>query len=406
MANTEFKAALNQVATERGIQVEDVLESIRMALASAYKKDYEVTEDEKEDDEIVVLLDPNTGEASIHKDGKDVTPSGFGRIAAQTAKQVILQKIRETEKQVIFEEFEDKIGTIVMGIIFRNEGGRVVMDLGKAHGIMPQSEQVDSEIYRTNQRMKVYVKDVHQGSRGTEIIISRSDANFVKLLFEQEVPEIASGVVEIKAIAREAGSRTKMAVVSSDDKIDPVGSCVGQKGVRVQSIIAELYGEKIDIIPYSDQIEKFIAASLSPARVTEVVIDEAENKAVVSVPEDQQSLAIGKEGQNARLANKLTKWKIDIKGTKGLFESAFSEEDTNQPSEATSGVWDAAIEKASKDEDQEKVALESAENEEETKDSENTDSENKEKEPTKTEASDNTKETDQDESVDKEQESD
>jgi transcription termination/antitermination protein NusA len=348
MAITEFKAALNQVATERGIPVEDVLESIRTALASAYRKDYET-----EIEDVEVILDSDTGEAKILKEGEDVTPSGFGRIAAQTAKQVILQKIRETEKQVIFDEYEDKVGTLVSGHIFRMEGGRIIVDLGKAHGTMPQSEQVETENYRMNQRLKVYVKEVRKGPRGTEIIISRADPEFVKKLFEHEVPEIASGTVVIEEIAREAGSRTKMAVYSHDDKVDPVGSCVGQKGVRVQSIIAELFGEKIDIIPYSPSPEKFIAASLSPARVTEVVIDEEEHKATVTVPEDQQSLAIGKEGQNARLANKLTKWKIDIKGTKGIFDTAEGDE-KGQKDGGVVGVWDAAIEKVAQQDQQDK----------------------------------------------------
>lgn len=337
MALTEFKAALNQVATERGIPVDEVIESIKTALSSAYKKDY------GQDEEIEVFLDHDTGEAKILKDGEDVTPSGFGRIAAQTAKQVILQKIRETEKRVITEEFEEKIGTLMNGTIFRNEGGRIIMDLGKAHGILPQSEQVETENYRANQRLKVYVKDVRQGQRGTDIIVSRADPQFVVKLFEQEVPEIANGTVVIKEIAREPGSRTKMAVSSLDDKIDPVGSCVGQKGVRVQSIIAELFGEKIDIIPFSQNTEKFIASSLSPARVTEVVIDEEEKKATVTVPEDQQSLAIGKEGQNARLANKLTHWKIDIKGAKGIFDSDEEEEKTTSGGKDVVGVWDAAL---------------------------------------------------------------
>ncbi len=339
MALTEFKAALNQVATERGIPVEEVIESIKTALMSAYKKDYEMGASE----EIEVSIDPDTGEAKILKEGKDVTPSGFGRIAAQTAKQVILQKIRETEKRVITEEFEEKIGTLMNGTIFKIESGRIVLDLGKAHGILPQSEQVETENYRPGQRLKVYVKDVRQGQRGTDIIVSRADAQFVIKLFEQEVPEIANGTVIIKEIAREPGSRTKMAVYSNDDKIDPVGSCVGQKGVRVQSIISELYGEKIDIIPYSTNIEKFIAASLSPARVTNVVIDEEEKKATVTVPEDQQSLAIGKEGQNARLANKLTHWKIDIKGAKGFFDGEDSEEGAQTGQKDLVGVWDAAL---------------------------------------------------------------
>ena len=350
MAVTEFIAALNQVATERGISVDSVLESIRLALASAYKKDKKEGGEEIELEEIEVKLNSNTGEAVILKDGKDVTPSGFGRIAAQTAKQVILQKIRETEKQVILTEYKSKLGTLVNGHVFRMENGIIVLDLGKAQGILPQFEQVPNEQYRLNQKLKVLVKDIRESSRGTDIIVSRADPEFVKKLFEQEVPEVASGVVRIEAMAREPGSRTKMAVSSGDEKVDAVGSCVGQKGVRVQSIISELFGEKIDIIPYSNNTEKFIASSLSPAKVTEVVLDEENKRAVVSVPEDQQSLAIGKEGQNARLANKLTKWKIDIKGTAGLFGSPSSIANAQEDKDkfGVRGIWDAEIREANK----------------------------------------------------------
>lgn len=349
MAVTEFIAALNQVATERGISVDSVLESIKAALAAAYKKDRKEGGEEVELEEIEVKLNSDTGEAVILKDGKDVTPSGFGRIAAQTAKQVILQKVRETEKQVILTEYKSKLGTLVNGHVFRMENGIIVLDLGKAQGVLPQFEQVPNEQYRLNQRLKVLVKDIRESSRGTEIIVSRADPEFVKKLFEQEVPEVASGVVRIEAIAREPGSRTKMAVSSGDEKVDAVGSCVGQKGVRVQSIISELFGEKIDIIPYSNNTEKFIASSLSPAKVTEVVLDEENKRATVSVPEDQQSLAIGKEGQNARLANKLTKWKIDIKGTAGLFGSSGPVVTVQDDREklGVRGIWDADIKASS-----------------------------------------------------------
>lgn len=348
MAITEFSAALNQVATERGIPVESVLESIRMALASAYKRDRKDAGEEVELEEITVELDPDNGEAKILKDDKDVTPAGFGRIAAQTAKQVILQKIRETEKGVVYDEYKSKVGTIVTGTVFRIENNTIILDLGKAHGILPPQEQVENESYRLNQKLKVLIKDIRETPKGTEILVSRADPDFIKELFKQEVPEISSGVVKIEAMAREAGSRTKMAVSSSDEKIDPVGSCVGQKGVRVQAIISEVFGEKIDIIPYSSSIEKFVAASLSPARVTEVVLDQEEKKATVSVPEDQQSLAIGKEGQNARLANKLTKWKIDIKGVKGIFDETveFGGKPSKAAKSAVTGVWDEAIRKA------------------------------------------------------------
>ena len=350
MAISEFSAALNQVATERGIPLDSVLESVKSALATAYKKDRKEYGEEVDLEEIEVDLNSETGEVRILRDKKDVTPAGFGRIAAQTAKQVILQKIRETEKEVIKSEFESKVGEIATGTVFRIENGVVTLDLGKnrTQGVMPQGEQVQTENYRVNTRLKVLIKDIRESSRGTDIIVSRSDPQFIVRLFEQEVPEISSGVVKIEAIAREAGSRTKMAVSSSDDKVDPVGSCVGQKGVRVQAIISELFGEKIDIIPFSNSPEKFVAASLSPAKVTEVELDEENNRAVVTVPEDQQSLAIGKEGQNARLANKLTKWKIDIKGVAGVFATTdkdASGEDSAKKEEKVVGVWDEAIKK-------------------------------------------------------------
>jgi N utilization substance protein A len=349
MAISEFSAAISQVATEKGITVESVLESVKSALATAYKKDRKEAGEDVELEEIVVDLDPDTGEVRILKEGMDVTPDGFGRIAAQTARQVMVQKIRETEKDVITTEFRGKIGQIVLGTVFRVEKGIVTLDMGKnrSQGVMPKNEQVPTESYRINQRLKVLVKDIQETPRGTEIVVSRADPDFVVRLFEQEVPEIAAGTVIIEAIAREAGSRTKMAVSSKDEKVDPIGSCVGQKGVRVQSIISELFGEKIDIVPYSDSLEKFIAASLSPAKVTEVELYTKEKRALVTVPEDQQSLAIGKEGQNARLANKLTKWKIDIKGVAGVFSSEDAEnaEIKEEKDEKVVGVWDAEIKK-------------------------------------------------------------
>ncbi len=349
MAISEFSAAISQVATEKGITVESVLESVKSALATAYKKDRKEAGEDVELEEIVVDLDSETGEVRILKEGMDVTPDGFGRIAAQTARQVMVQKIRETEKDVITTEFRGKIGQIVLGTVFRVEKGIVTLDMGKnrSQGVMPKNEQVPTENYRINQRIKVLVKDIQETTRGTEIVVSRSDPDFVVRLFEQEVPEIAAGTVVIEAIAREAGSRTKMAVSSKDEKVDPIGSCVGQKGVRVQSIISELFGEKIDIVPYSDSLEKFIAASLSPAKVTEVELYTKEKRALVTVPEDQQSLAIGKEGQNARLANKLTKWKIDIKGIAGVFSSEDAEnaEIKEEKEDKVVGVWDAEIKK-------------------------------------------------------------
>lgn len=326
---TEFSAALNQVATERGISPDSVLQALNSALVAAYKRDF--AESDNEDEVLVAEINPNSGEARILKDGKDVTPPGFGRIATQTAKQVIIQQIRKTETDSIVEEYKDKVGTIVSGVIFRIDANLIVLDLGRIHGVMPLREQMEVENYRMGQRLNVLVKDIQDGPRGTEIIVSRSDRGFVKALFENEVPEIQSGVVTIHSIAREAGSRTKMAVSSSESSIDPVGACVGHKGVRVQSVLDELSGEKVDIIPYSADIEKFIASSLSPASVTGIKINEAERTAVVRVPEDQQSLAIGKQGQNVRLAHKLTGWKIDIEGVEDISKVSKSiEEDAKK----------------------------------------------------------------------------
>lgn len=391
MAVTEFSAALRQVATERGIPEDSILESIKVAIASAYRRDYGTDIEELE-----VELNPDTGETKIiNSDGKDVTPPGFGRIAAQTAKQVILQQIRETEKEVVMDEYKGKIGEIVTGTIFRVENNVVVLDLGKAQGVLPQSEQADVDEYRTGQRLKVLVKDIRQNARGTEIIVSRTDAQFIVKLFEQEVPEISSGTVVIEAIAREAGSRTKMAVSSHDEKIDPVGSCVGQKGVRVQSIISEIHGEKIDIIPFSAGIDKFIASALSPARVTGVEINEDEKEAKVSVPEDQLSLAIGKDGQNVRLAAKLTHWRIDIKGATGLFGEDGKALDTVGGDKEVVGVWDAAIKAARKIEDieqEEEVTEEKEVEEEEKKDEPEVEEEVAEKEEKEEEEKDSSDE--------------
>lgn len=309
MVQTEFAAALNQVASERGIEPEVVLETIRAALVSAYRKDHEGNIEE-----LRAEIDPETGEAKVFKNDEDVTPSGFGRIAAQTAKQVILQRIRESEKQAIIDEYREKINTIVSGHIFRIEKGVVIIDLGRAQGILPPSEQVRREEYQLNQRLKVLVAEIREGARGLEIIVSRSRPEFVKGLFALEVPEIANGTVNVEVIAREAGERTKVAVSSNQQNVDPVGSCVGQKGVRVQSVIAELGEERVDIIHYSEDVEKFIANALSPAKVIEVKLNVKEKQAKVQVFEDQLSLAIGKGGQNVRLAAKLTGWRIDIKG--------------------------------------------------------------------------------------------
>ena len=312
---TEFAAALNQAATERGVDPQEVLDIIQDAIIAAYKKDLG-----GDSEDMSAAIDPETGEAKVFEKGKDVTPPGFGRIAAQTAKQVLLQRIREAEKGAILSEFERKVGTVVNGMVQRVEGANIVVDLGKTEAIMPASEKIPGENYRLNQRAKVYIVGIKESARGQDIVVSRSHKGLVEGLFKLEVPEIGSGIVEIKAIAREAGQRSKVAVSSRQTGVDPVGSCVGQKGVRVQAVIAELGVEKIDVIAYSDDPAKFVASALSPAKVDKVRADIENKTAYVEVPDDQLSLAIGKDGQNVRLAAKLTGWKVDIKGAEGTVE--------------------------------------------------------------------------------------
>ena len=241
-------------------------------------------------------------------------PESYGRMAAQTAKQVIIQKLREAEREMVFNEFKGKEHEVVSGTIQRQEGRVVLVDLGKAAGILPIEEQIRGEFYKPSQRVKVYIKEVRLGARGPEIILSRTSEEILKKVFYLEIPEVSNGLVEIKAIAREAGSRSKVAILATSENVDPIGSCVGQKGARIQTIISELGGEKIDIIEYDEDSAKFILNSLSPAKILTVEINEKEKKALVKVTEDQLSLAIGKNGQNVRLAARLTGWKIDIAG--------------------------------------------------------------------------------------------
>ena len=319
---TEFTSAIAQIAAERNIDPEVVKNSISEAVLAAFRRDARergIEIPEKENYE--VEIDVKTGEPKVFQiEGekkKDVTPPGFGRIAAQTAKQVILQKISEAEKSAILDEYSKRIGTLVSGMILRFEGPNIIIDIGKAEAVMPPKEQVRSEGYKLNQRLTFYLAEIIEGPRGQQIIASRAHPGLVEGLFRREVPEVANGAVEIKVIAREAGERSKVAVFSSRPGIDPVGSCVGQKGVRVQEVINELNGEKIDIIPFSDEPEKFIAAALSPAEGVIVKIDKKKMEAKTTVPENQLSLAIGREGQNARLAAKLTGFKIDLVGAEG-----------------------------------------------------------------------------------------
>ena len=311
IVRSEFALALNQVATERGIDPAVVVETIKAAILAAYRKDYGTTELET----LTVELNPDNGEAKIFKDGKNITPPGFGRIAAQTAKQVILQRIREAEKQAVLSDYQEKIGAIAPGMILRFDGPNVVVDIGRTQAVMPVSEQNPAERYHLNQRLTFYIEGIRETMRGNEIIVSRAHKGLVEGLFKREVPEVAQGSVELRVVAREAGNRTKVAVYSTAPGVDPVGSCVGQKGVRVQAVITELGGnEKVDIIQWSDDMKLFIMAALAPAKDMEVVLNEKKQAAEVAVPDDQLSLAIGRDGGNVRLAAKLTGWKIDIKG--------------------------------------------------------------------------------------------
>jgi len=311
---SEFALALNQVANERGVDVSVVLDTVKNAILAAYKKDHPDVEVE----EYEATLDKNTGEAKIFTKGKDVTPPGFGRIAAQTAKQVILQKIREKEKEAILTDYKGKVGAIVNGMVLRFAGPNVIVDIGKTEALMPPPEQIPNEKYHLNQRLTVYIMDIREGQKGEEIIVSRANNGLIEGLFKREVPEVAQGSVIIKEIVREPGSRTKIAVSSNQTGIDPVGSCVGQKGVRIQAIIAEFSGiEKIDVIQWHENPKSYIGQALSPAKNVEVTIDEKSKTARVTLPKEELSLAIGKEGQNVRLASKLTGYRIEIEGKEG-----------------------------------------------------------------------------------------
>ena len=286
-------------------------------------------------------VDPETGEVIIPEapeisqerlaefedqiETRDVTPDDFGRIAAQTAKQVILQRIREAERDMMFEEYQDRVGELITGIVQQSDSRYTLVQLReRVEALLPKSEQVDGERYDHSQRVKAVIKEVSSSTRGPSIIVSRRDPELIKKLFELEVPEIADGLVEITNVAREPGYRSKIAVVSHADGVDPVGACVGPRGSRVRMVVSELRGEKIDIIPYNDEPARFVAKALSPARVREVLVDDENKQATVIVPDDQLSLAIGREGQNARLAARLTGWRVDIRS-----ETEFAKEETD-----------------------------------------------------------------------------
>jgi len=344
---SDFLIAITQIAAEKNLPKEVVLQAVETALASAYKKDSEATGN------IVVRIDRNSGNVRVYaqkavveevEDSRvdialeearrlkpdiqlgeimefEVTPANAGRIAAQTAKQVVLQRLREAEREMVYEEFSNREGDIVSGLIQRVDARHVIVDLGKTEGILPPTEQVRAEHYRPGQRMKFYLVEVHRSNRGPQLILSRTHKNLLKRLFELEVPEIYKGAVEIRSIAREPGYRSKVAVASQQEGVDPVGSCVGLRGIRIQNIVNELNGERIDVVQWDPDPARFVANALSPAQVAGVSTSEEDNTASVVVPDRQLSLAIGKEGQNARLAAKLTGWRIDIRSESAVQET-------------------------------------------------------------------------------------
>ncbi|WP_027338739.1 transcription termination factor NusA [Halonatronum saccharophilum] len=337
--NMELIQALEDIEKSKGIPKETLIDAIEAALKSAYRRDFgsgsnvevqidqnsgevnvfakknvveEVVDDEQEISlEDALDINPNYEIADIVE--VEVTPGNFGRIAAQTAKQVVIQRIREAERDIIFEEFVNREGDILTGIVQRRHKNNVIIDLGKTEAVLIPHEQIESEFYEAGDRIKVYVVEVNQTSKGPNILVSRTHPGLLKRLFELEVPEIHDGVVEIKSVAREAGYRSKIAVYSNNEDVDAVGACVGPNGARVRAIVDQLKGEKVDIVQWNEDIEVFVANALSPAEVVKVESNKENNVAQVVVPDYQLSLAIGKEGQNARLAAKLTGWKIDIK---------------------------------------------------------------------------------------------
>jgi len=331
-ARTEFAAAINQICSERGIPVQVVLDAINNALVASFQKDFPEQALKLEEDGKVITaeVDQDNGafrvfageEGATKKERKEITPPGFGRIAAQAAKQVIMQTIREAEREAVLSEYEEHLGEVMTGMVQRMDGRNVVIDLGRGLAVMPQEEQVKTEFYRLNSRISVYLKEIAETIKGRQVIVSRSDPRLLEGLFSREVPEVSAGSVVIRGVAREAGSRSKVAVESTQSGVDPVGSCVGQKGVRVQAVINEMNNEKIDIIQYSDDKEKFIKSALAPADGLTISFNENTGETSVTVPADQLSLAIGRGGQNVKLAARLTNTKLRIVAEQAAPETA------------------------------------------------------------------------------------
>ncbi len=359
---------IDQVVKDKGIDRAVLVEALESAVLSAANKKFRNTRDleahyndelgEVEIFEFVTVVDEvldSYKEIDLEEAGgidpevqvgdslgMKMDAGSFSRIAAQTAKQVIIQKVREAEREKIFNEFKDRVGELVNGIVRRYERGDLIVDLGMSEGLLPHREQVPRENYRQGDRVRVYISEVKMATKGPQIILSRSHPNLVAALFHFEVPEISEGIVEIKAVAREAGSRTKIAVASYDSDVDPVGACVGMRGSRVQNVVSELRGEKIDIIPWTMDVGRFACSALSPAEVTRIYVDNEMKSLEVIVPDDQLSLAIGKKGQNVRLAAKLTGWNIDIKSESRAAEAAM-EEFTDATSQVDEGAGDAEV---------------------------------------------------------------
>ena len=337
--NFEIMEALQALALDRGISVDTLLDALANALVSAYKRMPKAAE------EAYVTIDAESFDIRVYgqeldEDGNvirewDDTPSDFGRIAAQTAKQVLTQRVREAERELKYEEYAGREGDIVTGLVQQTDSRFTLLDLGKVEALLPQAEQVPYERPEPGSRLKAYIVEVRNNARGPQIVVSRTHPGLIKRLFELEVPEIADGVVEFKAVAREPGHRTKLAVWSHDRNVDPVGACVGARGARVRMVVNELRGEKIDIVPFSEDTQEFITKALAPAKVKEVRLDQESGVAEVIVPDYQLSLAIGKEGQNARLAARLTGWRVDIKS-----ESQLAEEEAGYSGEEwAEGEW-------------------------------------------------------------------
>jgi len=307
--NEELLTVLEHIEREKGIDKEYLFKAIESALTSAAKK----IMGNKEAD-VLATIDRSTGTIKILSDGKEIKSAEFGRIAAQTAKQVIIQKIREAERDIVFDDYQKRLGTITSGSVHRFEKGDIIIDLGKTEGVLLKSQQCPKDRYKQGDRVRVLIQEVTKTPHGPQIILSRADPMFVKKLFEIEVPEITEGIVEVKSISREAGERTKIAVWSKDEKVDAVGACVGMRGSRVKDIVRELQGERVDIIRWSDDLREYVKESLKPTEISEIRIDKTNKKIEVIVPDEQLSIGIGKHGQNIRLASRLIGWEMDIRG--------------------------------------------------------------------------------------------